>query len=277
MNVFARTLADNLKVLNAKERDHLMRFAYLGIGDECGSGVQLPERWLSKAMLAALSPLVPDDAECIFAGMDYHLDWLYAALLFARRGSAVRDHRKARGEMRMQWIDDCPWPQSDSPGVHKLDRTLWPVAGLNEDVDLLVVFANGASTTVLCIEAKGDSTFDKAQMARKVIRLDRILLASGLADDESVSMRYVLCAPKDKLPGADLLDKWKYVLGGRKPQKFVGMESIFEHHRKDRWRPALVPLEGFPDTLSKVTRVDENGKKSATGEYWQIVRRRKRG
>lgn len=146
MNAFAELLSDNLKVLNAKERDHLMRFAYLGVEGEYGSGAQASERWLSDPMLAALSTLVPDNAKCIFAGMDYHLDWLYAALSFAQLGKKVCDHEKVRGGARMHWIDErpCPWPTYESS---ELGRTLMPVTGLNEDIDLLAVFEKDASTT----------------------------------------------------------------------------------------------------------------------------------
>ena len=96
----AEAFVRNLKALNAKERDHLMRFAYLGEEKPYGAS----DRFLSPAATNALRKHatgmeLSEGSECVFAGMDYHLDWIHAALWTARRrpeSGAHRPSKKAR-------------------------------------------------------------------------------------------------------------------------------------------------------------------------------------
>ena len=185
MTDFAASLVQNLKDLNAKERDHLMRFAYLGAANKYEENKDL---WLSEQMKAALEPqlskthLDSSTRKCDFAGMDYHLDWLYAAL--------VRTYCEGQESGPLDDGSECK------------DDSLRPVIGIQEDLDLLVVYADDQDRIViLCIEAKGIAPVDKLQLARKLVRLDRILVASGAKD--RLQCRLVLIAPAGRAPESD--------------------------------------------------------------------------
>ena len=74
-------LIRNLQVFNAKERDHLMRFAYLGQNTPYTQDSAYMHPDFDQALRDVGS--LDGSAKCIFAGMDYHLDWLFAALWLA--------------------------------------------------------------------------------------------------------------------------------------------------------------------------------------------------
>lgn len=64
--------------------------------------------------------------------------------------------------------------------------------GNQEDVDLLVVYRKANADRVVLVEAKGSAAFNRVQLARKLIRLDRIITKSGV--DKNV-FRLVLASP----------------------------------------------------------------------------------
>lgn len=246
---FSEVLVNNLKALNAKERDHLMRFAYLGETaryDETAC-------WLSESMTTALQEqLVGTRLEgkkpaCVFAAMDYHLDWLHAALVLTCHGPELEVEQR-----RLCTDSSWTWP------------TLQPVIGIQEDLDLLVVFADQQDTVVFCIEAKGVSSFNKKQLARKLIRLDRILLASDAYAHSEIEFKFVLVAP-DK-PGFEEC----------RLHANAGTDSLMDKYEGGRHKVAIgcgmnfVELKGFPTTLKKVTRT--GAAKAYT--HWKIVNRR---
>lgn len=120
MNGFASLLVQNLKALNAKERDHLMRFAYLGS----------TAPWLSKEMICALKKQLPGDlgpdAKCVFAGMDYHLDWLHAALYLAHKDTSVEKACKDGLKVDMAERGNPADAMPPSPcGRSRADRKTW--------------------------------------------------------------------------------------------------------------------------------------------------------
>lgn len=253
MTNLAASLVQNLKNLNAKERDHLMRFAYLGATQEYEKNEAL---WLSDAMKAALEPHLSKDhldkeeekRRCVFAGMDYHLDWLYAALI-----------RTCKGEESGP-LDD---------GSECSDDSLRPIIGIQEDLDLLVVYADDQNRVeILCIEAKGDASFNKVQLARKLTRLDRIFVASGAKKNSDwLKCKFLLIAPK--APSfSNCLDFVKDAY------PYLANESVSIGRDDD----FFVPLKGFPESLTKVTRTSEhpsptdtNGKRTFT--HWKITKR----
>jgi hypothetical protein len=211
---FAQILAENLKMLNAKERDHLMRWAYLGVdGDNTQQGS--PQKLSPTATLALhdLLELHPGH-EVVFAAMDYHLSWIYAALLFAC-GNAPPGGGGGRVESlisKASTVTALPMDgeQGAFPGAGK-KSTYWPIRsgnGSHEDIDLLVVFSDQKETVLAFVEAKGDSAFhrgsNRKQLARKLVRLDRILQLSGAANRPDVSYRVLLASP-DADPGFNTL------------------------------------------------------------------------
>jgi hypothetical protein len=182
----------NLKLLNAKERDHLMRFAYLGEGAPYESAStflsrEADDRLRVHAVEMGLAP----SARCVFAGMDYHLDWLFVALWMARHSPAWTPLEGGEPPFEPMAVHEAV---ADTKALYTDFR---PVSGSQEDVDLLVVYDDDDKLAVLCIEAKGSASFDKVQLARKLIRLDRILVDAGMTSDErSMEFRLVLAAPK---------------------------------------------------------------------------------
>ncbi|MBP9154064.1 MAG: hypothetical protein KBF48_03905 [Xanthomonadales bacterium] len=183
-------LLRNLKPLNAKERDHLMRDAYLGIGSaEVDIDHGKTTRFLSAEFDKRLKEHIrhelklTGEARCVFAGMDYHLDWIFAALWMATQNPA--------------WpysADSTPVKMADHTRVENLDSMYTdfrPVMGIQEDIDLLAVYEVDDTLAIVFIEAKGSAAFDRVQLARKLIRLDRILVDSGIAKNCANSLPYI--------------------------------------------------------------------------------------
>jgi hypothetical protein len=108
---------------------------------------------------------VPDDA---FVAMDYHLDWLYAALLWAD-GKAKPGVPHARGREEL-------------------------LTASQEDVDLLVAFATDEGHHVVLCEAKGFSGWQNRQLQSKVRRLKAIFGDTG-GDFDGVEPHFVLVGP----------------------------------------------------------------------------------
>lgn len=251
VNPLAHRLVENLKALNAKERDHLMRYAYLGATDPYDRHVP---RWLSTQMEAALRSHLKDagffaaDAQCVFAGMDYHLDWLYVALLLA-----CADEPKPV-DCQTGLLDEAP-PLGDS--------TLGYLIGIHEDIDLLVVFADQKTTVVLCIEAKGDAAFNMKQLARKLIRLDRIMGTSGAGCQADLKAQLILMGPPQAKPRfttrAQFIGRLDGI-GAREspvPGMLSRMGGVLNDSSSTGDELPFLPLQGFPDSLKKITRSDE--------------------
>lgn len=287
MHFTADRLVENLKALNAKERDHFMRFAYLGATNPYDGTV---DRWLSTEMTQALRPLTglsnTDATRCIFAGMDYHLDWLYAALTLTCQGKYIPNNAKDTQdeetmEVRKGWqsLAELDLDGDINPDAVESLRT---VNGRIEDVDLLVVFAEGGKVVVLLVEAKGVASVNKKQLARKVVRLDRILESSGVGKcAELLTCKCVLVAPnrpKPKRP-ASSDEFWppnlRELAGDFRDTE---LRDIFlgELHAKGLGTAEFnfVPLACFPkkSSLGKVTRIKIKDEPRVY-EAWKIAKR----
>lgn len=264
MNELARNLVDNLKRLNAKERDHLMRYAYLGFAERYVENTTL---WLSNRfhadLLARREKLgLSEKVRCVFAGMDYHLDWLYAALLLACAKRHVADRDEEVAERDMLEIED-------------LDESLWPVSGRQEDVDLLLVFADENRVTVLLVEAKGVASFDKVQLARKAIRVHYILEHSGARNRSDLAFRFVFMAP-DTPEIANICD---YVENHKHSPELTALREKLPAIKKavEELGTEFVPIPGFPTELNQVKRINpgaayQSARKKRYGQ-WQLQRR----
>lgn len=276
MKDFGTLLSGNLMELNAKERDHLMRFAYLGDESTYDQG---PKKWISEPLYNALRAKlsVKDGAipECIFAGMDYHLDWLHAALSFACRGCSVVDacaaNREETFRLSQQVYDDGPYTGA----------SLCPVIGGNEDLDLLVVFRQGEVITMFVIEAKGVAKVNKEQLARKLIRLDRIMEASGAKEHlDRFECKFVWVAPKalsKSIKGSR--ERESYTRLRDCASEYVPLEPIVGRSEIGDVDIDFIPLEGFPKSLAKVTRIDRDDtetsdrRSSRTYRKWMVETR----
>jgi hypothetical protein len=263
MNEFSKRLVLNLKALNSKERDHLMRFAYLGANDNYDSE---SVRWLSQEMeellLAPESDLqLSPDARCVFAGMDYHLDWLYVAIKAACEGKELNtttfegqmgDHAKS----------------GDGPD----DPSLWSVSGSQEDLDMLVVFADGDRTTLLFVEAKGVAVFNKPQLGRKLVRLDRIWETSGAHKRSAdLSCKLVLVGPKEPEIGS-CIDFARSIEPAWIETHSNLIEAMKTHATGIGSGLNFIKLDNFPTKPLKVTR--ERDENSSEFVRWKVEPRR---
>lgn len=259
-------LVRNLKLFNAKERDHLMRFAYLG-GDAAypDASTFLSPRFDAVLREEHVRPMgLGPEAKCVFAGMDYHLDWLFAALWLARTSPAGTPEDGVRVPMDAH---------EGVAGIKSLYTDFRPLNGSQEDIDLVAVFDDGQRLAVLLIEAKGSAAFDKVQLARKVIRLDRILVDSGMsaADSRAIQFRFILAAPNK--PRFEDCRAYARTLPPPRPgdiDKFKAMREALEVHPSgigDCMHFLRIP--GFPETTYAVERLPEAG----VFRHWALRKR----
>lgn len=259
-NEFADCLVANLKSLNAKERDYLVRYAYQGRASQDGDETKRP--WLSKDMEEDLKRKVPglgSAAKCVFAGMDYHLDWLHAALFLAcREPNPIR-------------VEDAG---SFAAELGDYEETLRPVTGRHEDLDLLAVFVDGEKTIVLFIEAKGVGAIDTHQLARKLIRLSRILKDSGAGSRSDAVFVPVWVSPNDPNPDDEGRKKsktlWEY---GRRAKGLEG-DLPGEDETEGLGHESPIPYLALGELpKKKVTRVKLAQDSDQTFTHWMITER----
>lgn len=174
----ADQIIKNLHNFNRKERDHLMKFAL----SETPTHPQI-----SKELWRAIRPdngkrQRPNPTN-MFVGMDYHLNWLYAALVLSE-------------QYEKDGIDNQPneWPDfAQDAGEPKSV----PIQPNQEDVDLLVAFehTDGVMYLIL-IEAKLDSGWDSDQFLSKTQRLEAIKRVSDKLNPKlKIEWRFVLASP----------------------------------------------------------------------------------
>lgn len=270
-------LIENLKLFNAKERDHLMRDAYLGIGSEAAKVDYLEtKRFLSAAFDEKLKEHIRADlkftgeAHCVFAGMDYHLDWVFAALWMATQNPAWPDGTKA-----------TPVKMADHARDEVLDSMYTdfrPVMGIQEDIDLLAVYKVDNTLVLLFVEAKGSAAFDRVQLARKLIRLDRILVDSGVAKNCKYSLPYLLVlASPNKPTFPDCLEFAKHLPKPRaedKKDKFKAMREALKDHKSGIGEGLrYLPISGYPKTLYAVKRVGTDAATEEKYTHWTLEKR----
>lgn len=253
----AYALIRNLKLLNAKERDHLMRFAYLGQSASYDTASMFLAPELDSALRQhALDMGLSETAKCIFAGMDYHLDWLFAALWMAHAAPAWAPPAKApRVPMAAH---------AAVAGIDPLYTDFRPVTGSQEDIDFLAVFDDGNKLAVLLVEAKGSAAFDKVQLARKLIRLNRILGDSGVSSEAEpwLQFRLILAAPTK--PSFDCCLGYAMSLPSAKdgqPDKFSAMRTALNELDPSGIGHGLhfLKIAGFPQQAYAVERMRTNG------------------
>ncbi len=155
-------LAETLERFNRKERHWLIRDA-LG-----PAAAKLDESFLKRVEQAVRSrdPGFHIDLKARWA-IDYHLDWLVAALHILEHGEA-----------------SARQPRSNGAGL---------VKGNQQDIDLIIV----SGTTLVLVEAKGVGSWPGGGLKEKVDRLRSmtpcLISHNGRAGDFSV--HFVLCSP----------------------------------------------------------------------------------
>lgn len=159
------SLVDALKTFNRKERYWLLRNAI-------GSNFELLDVDFRKRLGDAIGISIPQTA---WWAMDYHLDWLIAALhLFGGGQKGVPVDNSSNG-----------------------------VQGTQEDMDLVVAFDN----VLVLIEAKGETSWSNSQLKSKVDRLSAIFATESF---RGVDLKFLLMSPNksEKLERTGGWPKW---------------------------------------------------------------------
>lgn len=158
------SLVDLIESFNRKERHILWEQATVEGGKAQLSGT-------FKGKLAECGIDVPDQH---IIAVDFHLDWLYAALLVHAAALSPRDPSQAHA------IPEASTPEKRA------------YRGNQEDIDLLIAFEQAGQPWVVMVEAKGFTSWGKSQMESKVARLRAI--RSDPALRPGVEMRLILAS-----------------------------------------------------------------------------------
>ncbi len=189
-----------------------------------------------------------ESARCVYAAMDYHLDWLHGALW--ETGNAGQGTPTPTCGIREAAVS------ADNP-------TQYDVMGNQEDVDLMLVIEDGATAHLVFVEAKGDSAFADSQLLSKFRRLQLILAAHHVPEEPFLVVSLVLLAPGDAA-------------------KKAAERSLGASPRRIGNRIVPMTMPNFPAELQLVTRCNEVGKnpkglKRETRQedlkHWKIKRR----
>lgn len=273
-----RLLADNLKHLNAKERDHLMRFAYLG---ETGSYTS-SETFLSDSFLDSLKDALKIPKEnatrCLFAGMDYHIDWLFAAMFMTAQGASISKPDKNSDPFDM----DAP-PQNNEPDLR-------PILGNQEDVDLLVLLDDGDHLHLTFIEAKGMDGFGREQLGRKIIRVYNCITRAGSNDGSrawprSLKFTYLLASARRDPPIAGTLHS--HIIESESPSTPIIkikelIDCIKDGHTDEatlKTPEHYLEIKNFPENLWRVQRLNKKGNMKSQKRnftHWKLAYRQAR-
>ena len=160
-----------LRQLNWKERNYLVDHA---LGTD---GFKLSPKFREQLGDEILTE-VPADA---FAAMDYHLDWLYAALTLSAQGIESNGHWEIPAKV---------------------------ATGSQLDTDLIVVFEQNGNTHVVLVEAKAKGAWDNKQLRKKVGRLAEVFSPSGDRWSD-VTPHWILMSPRpDRKYEMEYWPKW---------------------------------------------------------------------
>jgi hypothetical protein len=175
--------------------------------------------------------------ENVFCAMDFHLDWLYAALM---------NENLVEGE-----------PMSLAAG----ENDYFPVTGRQQDADFVMCFTdkacNGAPpvTHLLLIEAKGVGSWDTQQIASKFNQYRA--MRSAFARNPNVRPQLILMSQKDPEENRT-----------RQNSEFLGELQRFRDFGMPVW--VHLPME---ETLSVVRCNDDGTPNGKTPTHWKLESR----
>lgn len=234
----AEQIIRNLHSFNRKERDHLMKFAL----SETPSHPQI-----SKELWTQIAPELAEkerpNQEQTFVGMDYHLNWLYAALSVSNAYHPDGLHDMANS-----------WPDSAENRGYPRER---PLQDNQEDVDLLVAIPlNKKTLRLVLVEAKLGSGWSSKQFESKIKRLEAIRNASfkHLAPDLDIEWRLTLASPNVSPPSNHAFS----------PENLDDPDRWYTEMKEGSVRPRY--FQFGPQQLFQVKR------DSKSGEKWEIIR-----
>jgi len=173
----ARRIIERLKMFNRKERDHLMKFALC----ENQEAPRISTALWKKISNGGKRP----NPDAMFVGMDYHLNWLYAAL-----ATAEDDDLTSMDDPSNKW--KCVLP----PQTSKKDSN--PIQDNQEDVDLLIAWFDqrwAMPLRLILVEAKLDSGWGSKQFKSKKERLTLIREDTESRGLKFIDWRFLLMSP----------------------------------------------------------------------------------
>ena len=223
------TLLDDIEAFNRKERYFL--FTYAANGD---SSFPLSAKFREE-LGGQLGIEIPADAK---GYIDYHLDWIHAAVFLASRNAGDGPHDNLR------------------PGAQKTGNPRdWQrvSTGNQEDIDLVVAFEQDGITWLVLVEAKGVGSWTNKQVQSKLRRLRNIDSDMTPEAKASIQLRLCLASPKESL--------------GLVPEADTQWPEWMIHPVKKR--PYWINLP-VPGGRKKVTGCTETGTSANTREYWKV-------
>ena len=181
------SVLENLKLLNSKERFFLVSYAF----DNADFVVSSAFRQQLSSVLAIT---VPADA---FAAMDYHLDWLFAAI-----------------------------QKATQPSVQVFDNKRGFIKGNQEDIDFLLAYQQRGTTHVILLEAKGVTGWKNEQMNSKAQRLRDFFGDEGM-NQPGIAPHFAIVSPK-KSQGLKP-DTWPKWMRTRESYAWIELPSTTGH------------------------------------------------
>ena len=183
-------MTDLIKILesfNRKERFFLIAQA-LGLHSDSGEPAFSLSDSFREQLNAKIDVVIPPDPEKVFVAMDYHLDWLHAALVFTHTNQDENSKFSNEGKV---------------------------IEGTQEDIDLLVAFKASEKFHLILVEAKAYSSWTNNQLSSKAKRLRRIFCDDGKKWLDLQPHFYTI-GPKES-EGLDLksLPKWMLDADGK--------------------------------------------------------------
>jgi hypothetical protein len=224
-------IEDTLKLFNRKERYWVVRTA---LGSP--SGKLAPEfcEALNRLLDGRAEPLSPDTA---WWAIDYHFDWLQAALL-------------------LHPTVTTPEPRL----LVELSDGKFDIQGQQEDVDLVV--AHGRD--VILIEAKAFGSWSNSQLTSKLKRLKALPVCAETG----------LLSPRDELAEEDRVRLHFVLMSPNEPQKLDAGASLAwpEWGKRDGQRLWIeLQVEQANEPFVAVSRCMPDGKRSAGGTHWRLL------
>ena len=167
-------MTDLLKILesfNRKERFFLIAQA-LGCSNSGEPAFSLSDSFREKLNKIIEPTAIPEEPAMVFVAMDYHLDWLQAALILAH--TSQDEKSKFCNEGKEGQV----------------------IEGTQKDVDLLVAFKDGETFHLILVEAKAYSGWTNDQLSSKAARLRTIFGEDGKKWSD-VQLYFCVMSPKE--------------------------------------------------------------------------------
>ena len=193
-----------LELFNRKERFFLVAEA-LGLRSCSGEPAFSLSDCFRKQLNAKIKVEIPLEPEMVFVAMDYHLDWLQAALTLAHTSQDEKSKFCNEGKVTFCNV----WNVWNACNEGKA------IEGTQKGVDLLVAFKVGETPHLILVEAKAYSGWTNPQLSSKAKRL-RMIFGEGGKKWPSVQPCFYAIGPKESAGlSTQCLPEWMLDEGGQ--------------------------------------------------------------